>query len=133
MNNLFELAAINKVRFASSKGNLTVEQLYDLNIQSQTKSSLESIANGLAEELATMSSGSALGIGSNIATAGVKLKLDIVKAVYAHKLAVRAAKTTTKANDTRRTQLEALRDKKILAKDDNLSEAEIAAELASLG
>ncbi|RLB78970.1 MAG: hypothetical protein DRH06_00330 [Deltaproteobacteria bacterium] len=47
--NLFEKASKNKLRIATTKGFLSVEDLWDLPLTSQTTSSLDSIARDLSK------------------------------------------------------------------------------------
>ena len=51
MSNLFEVAARKKYRFDSQKGLLSVEELWDLPLQSTKSVSLDSIAIALNKEI----------------------------------------------------------------------------------
>ena len=49
--NLFEIASRNKLRVPTTKGDLTVEQLWDLPLKSANGLSLDSIAIALNKQL----------------------------------------------------------------------------------
>lgn len=89
--NLFEKASRQKLRFASQRGDLTVEQLWDLPLTSANAASLDSIAVGLDTELRNTAPRSFVNSAST-GNALLELKLDIVK----HIIEVRVEENTRK-------------------------------------
>ena len=55
MTTLFEKASRAKLRFSTTRGDLTTEQLWDLPLQSKTGVSLDGIAVALHEQISTTS------------------------------------------------------------------------------
>jgi len=49
--NLFEIATRNKFRFASVKGELNVEQLWELKLTERNSFDLDNVARAVADEL----------------------------------------------------------------------------------
>lgn len=81
---LFEKLAINKTRFDSPKGRISVEDLYDLPLQSRSNSDLDTVAKTIARKMRD------LGEESFVASADPKLgelefQLEVVKHVIAYK------------------------------------------------
>jgi hypothetical protein len=88
--NIFEIAARKKVRFQSS-GNYTVEDLWDLPLKSNSRTSLDGIAIGLNKEIKALGEESFVDekpLGNEI----LQLKFDIVKHVIAVKQAENAVR-----------------------------------------
>ncbi len=83
--NIFETATRNKVRFRSSVGALSVEDLWVLPLTSKTKVNLNSIAKALSKELRESSEDNFVGEKSPNTTT-IELKLDIVKHIICVKL-----------------------------------------------
>ena len=75
--NIFEQASREKIRFACHKGNLTVEDLWDL-----TREDLDNIYSGLVAQRAKISTGSLLTTKSTKESAAIDLKLEIVKHIF---------------------------------------------------
>ena len=53
MADIYKFAAQNVLRFPSAKGNLTVEQLFQLPLKSQTGADLDTVARGINAQLKT--------------------------------------------------------------------------------
>ena len=100
--NIFEQASIKKVRFQSVKGELTVEQLWDLPLQSRNQFDLDNIAKTISRELNVVAEESFVSTQENAVKDALTLKLDIVKHIIAVKIqardeaAARAAKAAEK-------------------------------------
>ena len=100
--NIFEQASIKKVRFQSVKGELTVEQLWDLPLQSRNQFDLDNIAKAISRELNVVAEESFVSTQENAVKDALTLKLDIVKHIIAVKIqardeaAIRAAKAAEK-------------------------------------
>ena len=78
---LFENAVRNKFRFNSTKGSLTVEDLWDLPLTSTKGSSLDSIAKLINKDLKSEEEESFVNPSSNSKAKLLQNKLDIVKRV----------------------------------------------------
>lgn len=129
----FEKAIRNKFRFPSAKGELSVEQLWDLPLLVKTQGiDLNSVAVALNNELKTLGEESFVETGSNPKRALVSDKLDIVKYIISVKqeeknVAEKRLQTSQQISD-----LENLLHNKKKDALQSLSEAEIEAKLAAL-
>jgi hypothetical protein len=138
---IFESASRKKLRFASPKGELTAEQLWDLPLltagsvrtsQGIPNVDLDTIARTVSKSLKDVSEESFVTVSTNPAKAIFELQLEIVKHIIAVKVAD-AAKAKDRADkaDKRRKLLDALaakEDEEIGAK----SKDTILKELAEL-
>ena len=124
---MFEKATRLKVRFATDKGNITIEDLWDLPLTSKTSTSLDSVAKSLnksikeEEEESFVVKKTAM---NNITT----LKFSIVK----HVIAARLAEIEAKENDA---IVKAKKEKIIgilAAKEDHLLETKSVAKLKEM-
>ena len=80
MNEIFETAARNKVRFETSKGLLSVEDLFDLPLTSQKGPSLDEVAKGIYRQL--KESDEISFVDANTASNNaLTMKFDLVKRV----------------------------------------------------
>lgn len=114
----FEIAARKKFRFPSIKGDLTVEQLWDLPlIASPTtrdvKADLDTIARGINTELRSISEESFVAMKADPRKADLEVKLGLVKHIIAVKLKeAEAVKASAERADMKRKLTEALAAKK---------------------
>ena len=76
--NIYQQAARNKLRFASNKGDLTVEQLWDLPLSSKTGVDLDTIAKSVNRELNALAEESFVQTKSSPQKTLLALKLEIV-------------------------------------------------------
>ena len=129
--NIFLLAAATGLRFASAKGQLTTEQLFQLPLQSTSGLSLDAVGMQIKRDLNETKEESLIAKASP-QTADLELKLDIVMAVIEHKQAENAAKNQKAVNATRRKKLLALQEGKRDEADAKLTPEQIEAELAAL-
>lgn len=90
MENLFEVATRNKLRFESSKGPLSVEQVWDAPLTSRSGFSLDDIAKQAKRELDALSEESFVEQVSQLKSVAV-LKLEVVKHIITVKLAEKEA------------------------------------------
>lgn len=132
MNDLFEKAARQKLRFNSAKGLLTVEQLWDLPLTSQKGISLNEIGMVIQSTLRDMGQDSLVDVGTSPEKTQLKLSLDIIKHIISVKQAENAAARDLAEKRARKQKLmEALERKE----DDALvgmSAEEIRKELESI-
>lgn len=130
--NIFELAARKKLRFSSTKGELSVEALFDLPLESRDGGNLDTIAKAVNSELKAVAEESFVKTSTNPQKAVLELKLEIVKFVIADKMEAAAKRVAASAKAAERaTLLEALGNKETEALH-ALTPAEIKARLAAL-
>jgi hypothetical protein len=86
--NIFEQASVMKLRFPSNKGELTVEHLWDLPLESKTGFDLDSIAKSVNSALKSLTEESFVARTTSPAKSKQELMLDIVKHVIAVKIKV---------------------------------------------
>jgi len=108
MSDMFEQAAREKFRFDTSKGQVTVEDLWDLPLSSSSgKASLDEVAKGLHRQLKSDDSISFVTPATKTDET-VQKKFDIVKHVIAIRLAENEAAATLRANREKKQNLLAL-------------------------
>lgn len=132
MNNIFEYATRNKLRFASIRGELTVEQLWDVPLRSRDGFDLNTIAkkvSALNKEL------SELNFVETIKTAvhtRCETALEIVKYIIEVKLAEEKAATERATKKKEKEQLLEILAEKQAGKLSELSEKELQKRIAAL-
>ena len=94
---MFEIAVREKYRFPSTKGELSVENLWDLPLQSKIGCDLDTVAKGLYHSLKAMAEESFVK-ATNPAKGELERKLEVVK----HIIQVRLAENESKVNAARR-------------------------------
>lgn len=88
--NLFELAARKGFRFESSKGQLTVEDLFQLPLDSEKSASLNQVAKTIARQLKQAEEESFVAVKTSTNTE-LEQKLELVKHVISVRLEENAA------------------------------------------
>lgn len=88
---MFEKATRKKLRFDSSKGGLSVEDLWDLSLTSKDGCDLDTVAKTCSKKLKEVQEESFVK-PVPVATSEFELKLEIVKFIIAVKLAEKAEK-----------------------------------------
>lgn len=122
---IFEKAAKQKLRFASDRGNLTTEQLYDLSL-----TALDKVARSVNAELKSLTEESFVELRPNPRKTELALQLEILKHIIADKLAEKeAAEKRVERENRRRILLEALESKendelRSMSKEDLLKQLE---------
>ena len=112
--NIFEEAVKQKLRFSTPKGNLSVEDLFDLPLSSTTgKTNLDDIARGLHLALKNETEVSFVEPRSRKASV-LDLQFEVVKSVIASKMAENAAENLRRKNSEKRQKIMEL----IAAKED---------------
>lgn len=131
--NLFEQAVRNKFRFVSVKGELNVEQLWDLKLTDRNSFDLDNVARAVADELKAIAETSFVQTANNPKKAVLEAKLELVKYIIQVKLDEAAAATqrAQRADEARKLR-ELLANKKDEALS-QLSEEQIQARLKELG
>lgn len=132
IENLFQQAARQKFRFLSIKGDLTVEQLWDMPLTARGGFDLDNVAKQVAAELKAAGEESFVQKNSNPAKAKLEAKLEIVKHIISTKLeeAERAVKADQRSEE--RQKLLAVLDRKQNAALEELTPEELQARLAAL-
>ena len=113
MNNLFLQATREKFRFESSKGDLSVEQLWDLPLTSRTGFDLDTVAKAVNANLKSSNEESFVNVSNNPAVSRLQAQLEVVKAIIEIKLAqAEAAKKRVEKAAERQRLMEVLHSKK---------------------
>lgn len=128
--NLFEIASRKKLRIPTIKGDLTVEQLWDLPLKS-TGLSLDKIAIDLNKQLENTSISFVDEVKDTKST-NTKVLFDIVLYIISVRKAEVKAQEEKLAKQSQLKFLEELQAKKRLANLESLSEEEIAKQIAEL-
>jgi hypothetical protein len=84
--NIFEQATKLALRFPSTKGDLTTEQLWDLPLQAKDNFDLDSVAKAINKRLKDISDESFVSTKVSAAQTIAELKLEVVKHVIAVRL-----------------------------------------------
>jgi hypothetical protein len=129
--NIFEQAARRKLRFPTAIGNLPVEDLWDLPLESKAgRLSLDLIAIDLHEQLEKVKTKSF--VSGSKKDPVIQLRFDIVKHIIDTRVAENAAKTEAKQRDTQIAKISETLAKKKDAALENLSVEELEAQLLKL-
>ena len=84
--NIFEQATRRAIRFESAKGDLSVEQLWDLPLQSRNQFDLDTVAKTVNRQLNAVTEESFVSVRENPAKETLSLKLELVKYIISVKL-----------------------------------------------
>ena len=113
MDNLFLQATREKFRFESSKGDLSVEQLWDLPLTSRTGFDLDTVAKAVNADLKASNEESFVNVNNNPAVSRLQAKLEVVKAIIEVKLTqAEATKKRAEKAAERQRLMEVLHSKK---------------------
>ena len=133
MTNLYKRAAKENWRFNSTKGQMTVEDLFKLALTSQTGAAcLNKVAIDLSRQIRETGEETFVDTGSNPQLTRWKDQLELVKDVIADKQDENAARQDARAKAEKRQKLLDILDKKQENKLEGLSEDEIRKQLAEL-
>lgn len=127
--NLFEVATRKKLRFASPKGLLTTEDLWDLPMTGNT--SLDTVSK-LANRDVKVSAEESFVVDATPVNDIAVLKLDVLKHIIAVRKAEQAARMAAQEKADRRRKLLDLLAEKDNEKDAAMTREEILKELESL-
>lgn len=86
INSMFEVATRKKIRFSSCRGELSLEDLWDVPLRSRDKFNLDAVAKTISQELKTYDEESFVETRKTVAQTKAELQLDIVKYVIETKL-----------------------------------------------
>lgn len=132
MTNIFEQASATKLRFASDRGDLTTEQLWDLPLQSKTQFDLDSLAKSVNAQLKAVAEESFVSTNSNPASARLTLQLEILKHIIAVKLNNAAAVKERATRSAEREKLVSILADKQDEQLKSLTPEELAKRIAEL-
>lgn len=130
--NLFETAARKKLRFPSLKGELSVEQLWDLPLSSRMGLDLDNIAKAVNKELKATEEDSFVKTSSDPLRGELQVKLDILKHIISAKQADAEQATRRQVNAQERQKLQELLARKNDQALEALSPEELQAKLDAL-
>lgn len=131
--NLFEIATRNKFRFVSVKGELNVEQLWELKLTERNSFDLDNVARAVADELKAITETSFVNTNQNPKQVILEAKLELVKYIIQVKQEeIAAATQRAQRSEEARKLRELLANKKDAALQE-LSTEEIQARLKELG
>jgi hypothetical protein len=135
MNNdsLFQFATRNKIRFASSRGDLSVEQLWDVPLRSKDAFNLDEIAKYVNRALKNAIEESFIETNHNPERDRLEVTLEVVKHVIGVRIDEENAAKKKAANKAEKTKLLAILAEKQDGKLSSLSEAELKRRIAALG
>lgn len=130
---IFERASRAKLRFPSSVGALTTEQLWDLPLTARgDRPDLDQVARAVNAELKSRAEESFVATTPDPDKAVLELALDVVKHVIAAKLEARATAEAAAANAERKRKLLAALSTKEEQELTGMSKEQIEEEIAKL-
>jgi hypothetical protein len=130
--NIFEYATRNKIRFSSSRGELTIEQLWDVPLRSKDDLNLNAVAQAASKALKAASEESFVETARTALHVKLEATLEIVKHVIGVKLAEEEAAQTRAANKLEKERLLQILAEKQDGKLSALSESELKKRIAAL-
>ena len=130
--NIFELASRQKLRFSTNRGDLTVEQLWELPLQSKTQFDLDSIAKSVYHDLKGRAEESFVAASTDPMKGRLELMLEILKHIIQAKQDENAAKVNKARVEQERARIAEIIDKKQDAALENESVEQLQARLAAL-
>ncbi len=130
--NLFEYATRNKLRFNSARGQLTVEQLWDVPLRSEDGFDLNAVAKDANDALKTISEENFVEPAKTAGHARAEALLEVVKHVIDCKLVDETAAKKRTDNKVRREKLLAVLAEKQDGKLSALSEKELKRQIEEL-
>jgi hypothetical protein len=132
MNNIFEYATRNKLRFTSTKGELSVEQLWDVPLRSRDDFNLNAIAKATNKAFKEISEESFVETKKTPEHTRREAALETVKYVIEVKLAEeKAAETRAERKQEKEKLLQILAEKQA-GKLSELTEKELQKRIAAL-
>lgn len=131
--NIFEAASRQKLRFVSNRGELSVEELWELPLTSARGTSLDSIAIVVNRELKAMDEESFVTSKVNIGKRALELRLEILKHIINVRQEENAAAVAKQANASRVAQLKEALAKKSEQALEGMTQEQLEAEIKQLG
>lgn len=132
MNNIFEYVTRNKLRFESSRGQLSVEHLWDVPLRSRDGFDLNTIAKAASKAFKDITEENFVEIAKTAEHIRREAVLEVIKYVIDTKLAEEKATASRAAKKLEREQLLKILAEKQVGKLSELSEKEIQKRIAAL-
>ena len=129
---MFEYATRNKLRFTSSKGELTVEQLWDVPLRSRDGFDLDSIAKGANKALKTLTEESFVSVERTPVHVRAETALEVIKHIIQVRLTEETAAKMRADNRVEKERLLAILAEKQAGKLSELSEKELQTRINAL-
>lgn len=130
--NIYAYATRNKLRFPSSKGELTIEQLWDVPLRSTDGFNLDAIARGVNKTFKEATEESFVTPTRTPAHTRLEMTLEVIKNVIEVKLTDEAAAKKRADNKVEREKLLAILAEKQDGKLSELTEKELQKRIAAL-
>ena len=130
--NIFEYATRNKLRFGSVKGELSVENLWDVPLRSRDEFNLDIIAKGANKTLKALTEESFVSTERTASHDRAEITLEVIKHVISVKLAEEEAMAKRAANKAEREKLLEILAEKQAGRLSDLSEKELQRRIAAL-
>lgn len=131
-DNLFEFATRNKIRFASTRGELTVEQLWDVPLRSRDDFNLNLVAKAANKALKDISEESFVETSKTTQHTKLERQLEIVKYVIDVRLDEENTAKKRADNKAEKEKLLEILAEKQAGKLSALSESELKKRIAAL-
>lgn len=132
---IFEQATRTKLRFSSTKGELSVEQLWDLPLTGRTQNAvdLDTLGRQITRELKDLDDESFVSSRPNPRKTTLQLQLDVLKHIRDVKLAEREAAEKQVERAEQKARLQEILHRKENEELEGMSKEEIEKQLAALG
>jgi predicted house-cleaning noncanonical NTP pyrophosphatase (MazG superfamily) len=131
--NIFEVASIQKFRFATVKGEVTTEALWDMPLQSKNQFDLDTVAKNVSAALKSVTEESFVATTSNPAKEKLSIMLEVVKHIIACKLKANEERLAAAVKAAKREKLVAILGEKQDEALKAMTPEELAAQIAALG
>lgn len=130
--NIYQQAAVKKIRFESARGQLTVEQLFDLPLVSKSGFDLDSVAKAANSTLKAMAEESFVQPAATPGRADAELRLELVKDVIAYRMAENRKRLEASQRSAEREKLLSALERRQEEELSKLTPAEIQARIDAL-
>lgn len=130
--NYFEYATRNKIRFQSTRGELTVEQLWDVPLRSRDDFNLNAVAKTANKAFKDISEESFVETTRTVAHTRLQASLEIVKYVIETKLNEEAAAKKRADNATEKSKLLKILAEKQDGKLSEMSEEDLRKRISAI-
>jgi hypothetical protein len=130
--NIFEYSSRTKIRFASTRGDLTLEQLWDVPLRSRDDFNLNAVAKAASKAFKDVSEESFVETARTPEHTRLETALAVVKHVIDTKLAEETAAKKRADNKVEKEKLLEILAEKQVGKLSELSEREIQKRIAAL-
>lgn len=132
MNNIFEYVTRNKLRFPSTRGELTVEQLWDVPLRSKDEFNLNSIAKAVNKAFKDISEENFVETKKTVEHTRKETALEVIKYVIEVKIAEEKETAARAEKKKEKEKLLAILAEKQDGKLSALSEKELQERIAAL-